>query len=863
MNPLLRHNLLLLLGITWGCVPTAGISVKTKSKSQGAAGASNPDPSKTNPPFEIQKTDSGTAEFVIAANDEARSVIIDSDGDRITTIRFPANSTDQNIKVKIVRDTVSPMRLGFLAASDPTLAWDGVVLAKPITVSLSANLKIPAEINMPSSSTQQALVRVFARTPAENGLDEEHLIEPSSIDLEQKLITWQFNDSGTYQPVAILPQNFSATVNSLTVDPSSNPGEESPVLLIDQTSPPTETIFTYNFVIAANDKLSNCYLWLDADEALPWQSASSVEPNVIYTGRFREGPQDLHVRAECQRTNGFVWRHHWQAAVAKTSSITDSESVFKFTRAAQELTVVSTPTHPSPNDHTKPTTGNENLPPTFGISTELAGIVGQVLQLDLKASDPNSDPLTFACGNPCPTGLKLKSNGTALWEVKSTSAVTADITASDGSLSTTVKLTLTGTAWSGLTDLNRTNNGEGSGHRFGEKVSFVGDINADGVPDYAVSATGYNLNNYAPGKVYVYSGSNNQELRVVSGVESGSNFGAAITGNFDANGDGYGDFAVGEILSDGVGAVDSNGGAVRIYSGFNGQQISNYYGLETGEHLGVAILAFPDQDNDSFKDLLISAPDTNGAGVDRGSIRLYSGKASGLKGEIWRYTEGIESNARIGNALAIVGDLNQDGVPDIAVGANLANAGGTQRGKVVFLSGKTGAKIFELTGSENNAGFGTGLATISDIDNDGMPELAISEPLVNGSGTARGKIHVYSLNGYRLLYSIEGQENYLNLGAALAVADANQDGFLDLVAGGERFAGGGSERGAAFIFSGYSGMQLQIIAGTADGTHLGHSVAAITYASAGSKAVRLVVGGDMSDNTGKTDNGTSMVFGSQ
>ncbi len=107
----------------------------------------------------------------------------------------------------------------------------------------------------------------------------------------------------------------------------------------------------------------------------------------------------------------------------------------------------------------------------------------------------------------------------------------------------------------------------------------------------------------------------------------------------------------------------------------------------------------------------------------------------------------LESEDEFGAALASLGDLDGDGVNDLAIGAPGDDDGGDARGAVwiVFLHAdgnvKTRQKIAQghggLLGTLPAGGrFGTALAGIGDLNGDGTSELAVGCP---GLGSARGR----------------------------------------------------------------------------------------------------------------------------
>ncbi len=88
-----------------------------------------------------------------------------------------------------------------------------------------------------------------------------------------------------------------------------------------------------------------------------------------------------------------------------------------------------------------------------------------------------------------------------------------------------------------------------------------------------------------------------------------------------------------------------------------------------------------------------------------------------------------------GFALAPIGDLNGDGVNDLAVGAHLDDTGGAERGAVhlLFLNtdGTVESSVKIASGTNGGPqrqdldGFGTSIANVGDIDGDGVPDLGV------------------------------------------------------------------------------------------------------------------------------------------
>ena len=72
----------------------------------------------------------------------------------------------------------------------------------------------------------------------------------------------------------------------------------------------------------------------------------------------------------------------------------------------------------------------------------------------------------------------------------------------------------------------------------------MGDVNGDGVPDFVVGSPAYrNASNYISGRVTVVSGADCSPIRFVEGTTTTTNFGEFVASIGDVDGDGVTDFA--------------------------------------------------------------------------------------------------------------------------------------------------------------------------------------------------------------------------------------------------------------------------------------------------------------------------------
>ncbi|XP_008565757.1 PREDICTED: integrin alpha-8, partial [Galeopterus variegatus] len=210
--------------------------------------------------------------------------------------------------------------------------------------------------------------------------------------------------------------------------------------------------------------------------------------------------------------------------------------------------------------------------------------------------------------------------------------------------------------------------------------------------------------------------------------------------------------AAGEFTGDsqqelvaGVPRGAQNFGYVSIINSTDMTFIQNFTGEQMASYFGYTI-AVSDVNNDGMDDILIGAPlfmerefESNPREV--GQIYLYV-QVSALFFRDPQVFTGTETFGRFGSAVAHLGDLNQDGYNDIAVGVPFA--GKDQRGKVLIYNGnKDGlntkpSQILQGVWASQAvpSGFGFTLRGDSDIDKNDYPDL-----IVGAFGT--GKVAVY------------------------------------------------------------------------------------------------------------------------
>lgn len=345
------------------------------------------------------------------------------------------------------------------------------------------------------------------------------------------------------------------------------------------------------------------------------------------------------------------------------------------------------------------------------------------------------------------------------------------------------------------------------------------DVNGDGLDDAVIGARGGQvaMNRPAPGTVNIFHGTVVGILprvnRVLEGSASFEEFGTSVAGAGDVNGDGYADLVVGSPEADPSGRM--NAGRASVFLGSpTGIVIAPhrvFQGLITRDNLGFSVAGLGDVNGDGYADIAISAAGASPDGrQSTGTVDIYYGSAAGIGEMPSRTLEGAEALDTFGYAVAGIGDVNGDGLSDVAVGSVGSDVGvRTDAGMVKLYYGNAmglpAVPSRIIDGLNLNEGFGFAVSSGGDVNNDGYSDLLASAPFAFVAGQqAAGAVRIFHGSAMGIVggpaRTVTGSRNNDQFGSSLADAnDINGDGFGDIIVGAET-----SENmiGAAFVFYG-------------------------------------------------------------
>jgi hypothetical protein len=291
-------------------------------------------------------------------------------------------------------------------------------------------------------------------------------------------------------------------------------------------------------------------------------------------------------------------------------------------------------------------------------------------------------------------------------------------------------------------------NGETEGDAFGSEINTVRDLDGDGVRELLVGAFWNDAVGVKAGAAYLFSGARGTPIHAWYGEAAYDQFGCSVADAGDVNDDGVTDVIVGAEFND---AGGDKAGRAYVYSGADASLLYRVTGEGPDDQFGTAVAGLEDVDDDGYGDWLVGASGHDAGGDYAGRAYVFHGgpgpyHVEVAAGDADLMLTGSEPYDRLGRSVSGIEDQDGDGLPDLVVSASEAAATGRGKtGAVGIYSGETGERLRAFSGEMWEDSFGFIVHADADIDRDGAADLIVGANFADAGGVDAGRVYVYLL----------------------------------------------------------------------------------------------------------------------
>ncbi len=367
---------------------------------------------------------------------------------------------------------------------------------------------------------------------------------------------------------------------------------------------------------------------------------------------------------------------------------------------------------------------------------------------------------------------------------------------------------------------------------FGFASTVIGDLDKNGIKELVISGTSDDLeplllvlfmNKNSTVKSYVEIAKNKGGF--TGDIDAFDNFGSALASVVDLDLDGIPDLAVGDLGGDSDNGIlwvlfMKADGTVKSSKEIKNGSPGFASSLSNNDYFGSSVCCIGDINNDTIPDLAVGAMGDKEGGAlwvllmkKDGTVKSYQKICKSTSAEL----NGLVKLG-FGSSVALMRDYNNDGKKDIAVGSN--SDGG---GALFLLSLNINGSLFSakkinnsdpLLNGKLSSGdvFGSSVACFGDLDGDGMDDLAVGSPGKKyGTGQYWGKEYILLMKkdgSVKTLFELDnltppfgGKIKTLDFfgRSSCVIPDINGDSIPELLIGSDKNDSAGKDKGIVFI----------------------------------------------------------------
>ncbi|MFH1653169.1 MAG: Ig-like domain-containing protein [Pseudomonadota bacterium] len=317
----------------------------------------------------------------------------------------------------------------------------------------------------------------------------------------------------------------------------------------------------------------------------------------------------------------------------------------------------------------------------------------------------------------------------------------------------------------------------------------IGDINGDGCSDVIATSQAHA---FYSGAVYIFYGGqyltgNRYASRADVIINGGAvqSLGCSVSAA-DINNDSYDDLLIGATFGETAYLIFGDDLLAPLISAPTDSDLQID---ASGGSFGWSVSAGGDFNGDGYNDFVVGAPSFD-ITVDEGRAYLFFGGDTDILQGTWNadvdadvIVTGEAANDRLGRGISNRGDINGDGLADLAVSSYNASPGGvTSGGKVYIILGSSdllgilgmpGDAVSTIVGNEAYDRIGFTLALDGDFNSDGKSDLIVGSQ-IGGSVPARpGEASIFS----GAILSLPGENDQFSNAFVRITGTQNDDNF--------------------------------------------------------------------------------------